>query len=268
MPDVFDVRVIIGGPGGIPPGPLLFETSGVLSEAIDGDTIRVDLDSPMPWETPVIRFMTMDAPELDGPTPEAALEAKEFVENLALDRQVTVRAGGEDKFGRMLARVQRASVIDIGAREVELGLAGTQPDNIRAPSYDTTSDDFPLLTAGGFLREVIDGDTVRVDLQANVRYTRPRIRLVGLQCSELNGFDRGLAAEALQFVIDFALGEDVIVKAYGVEKFGRVIANVEVDGLGDLSEEIRAAGLGVIFPAVPNVNPFEGEGGKLQIDFT
>lgn len=268
MTDVFDVRVPVGGPGGTPPGPVINTTTGTVRIAIDGDTMQIEMDNPLIWTEPVVRFLGANAPELDGPDPAAAQAAVDFLVTTALGKTVVMNGFGLDKFGRILAKIRRGGIQDLGQRMIEDNLASIAPLAVSKPTYDTQFVNEPFVRVSGTMSSVIDGDTVKILLNNPLTYTNPTVRLSGIDCAELQGPFRGFAAQALNFVVDSAVDLPCTVKSFGVGKFGRVIADVIVDGLGSLSDALVAEDLASIFPNPPAVNPLAGDGSKVLIEFT
>ena len=89
----------------------------------DGDTITVEADR---WDEPAkIRLLGVDTPEIDGRCDwevAAALDARDFVADLALGKAVTLANVDEDgdRYGRVLARVFVAGE-DLTALLIEAG---------------------------------------------------------------------------------------------------------------------------------------------------
>jgi len=98
-----------------------------------------------------------------------------------------------------------------------------------------------LYTYKGKCTKVVDGDTLEamVDLGFDV-WISITIRLNGINAPESRTKDkgektRGLAAKLrLQQIMDFNKGEFKFI-SYGVEKYGRCLAEVFVDTLGEVS---------------------------------
>jgi micrococcal nuclease len=77
---------------------------------VDGDTIYCDIDLGFHIRTmQMLRFSVIDTPEIYHPKNEAELqhgrEAKEYLENLILGKDVWVKTRKTGKFGRWIANV-------------------------------------------------------------------------------------------------------------------------------------------------------------------
>ena len=85
------------------------------------------------------------------------------------------------------------------------------------------------------LLNVVDADTVDmlVDLGFYVGM-KHRLRLYGINAPELNSSDpteRALAVKAKQFVLDnLTIGETYVIDTYKDDKYGRLLAEIWVDG--------------------------------------
>ena len=248
MTEVFNVRVPIGTGGTGPPGPVIATSTGTLVYAFDGDTYTVRLDDPLTWSNPVVRYFKVSAPEIDGPDRALALASKAANESLTLGKTLQVQSFGIDKFGRILAKVRDPSVFDIGLELVALSLAWVVPNNARRPFFDRDRPEPPYFNKPGIGSEVFDGDTIRVDLNAPIVYSAPTVRLFGVDCAEIPGVFADIGNRALDFIDEFAVGQAVSCDFYGVGKFGRPIADIEVDGLGDLATALLTANLAQTFP--------------------
>ena len=82
---------------------------------------------------------------------------------------------------------------------------------------------------------VVDGDTVDalIDLGFGV-YTKQRLRLLGINASELNSKDaseREKATKAKDYLISEVLGKDVIIHSKSKDKYGRYLADIYVNDL-------------------------------------
>lgn len=122
-----------------------------------------------------------------------------------------------------------------------------------------------VVEIAGEIEAVIDGDTIRVRLDFPLTWSRPVVRLHGIDCPELAGPYRALAARSAAWVAAHAHGKRCVMKARGTDRYGRVVANVEVEGLGDLSEAILREGLGVKFPAKISRPDFDHADGRVRI---
>jgi len=97
------------------------ERRGLVTQVIDGDTIVIDNKR--------VRLVGIDTPELH-PTPEpGAVEAKQFVEELCLGKEVGLDVDDirpKDKYGRTLAVVYvdaGGSWVNLNAELLRMGLA-------------------------------------------------------------------------------------------------------------------------------------------------
>ena len=82
---------------------------------------------------------------------------------------------------------------------------------------------------------VVDGDTVDalIDLGFGI-YTKQRLRLLGINASELNSKDaseREKATKAKDYLISEVLGKDVIIHSKSKDKYGRYLADIYVNDL-------------------------------------
>ncbi len=117
----------------------------------------------------------------------------------------------------------------------------------------------------GTVETVVDGDTVRIRLDFPLTWSRPVVRLHGVDCHELDGPYRAIAAKAAAFVREKTNGKRCVLKARGTDRYGRVLANVEVEGIGDLSEAIIREGLGWAVPVKIGRPDFDHAGGSLRV---
>jgi micrococcal nuclease len=93
------------------------EVGGRVVRVIDGDTIRVRLDSPAEWRT--VRYIGVDTPETVKPNEPVQCfgkAASEFNRRLVEGRRVRLVLGRErrDRYGRLLAyvRVQGGPLVE------------------------------------------------------------------------------------------------------------------------------------------------------------
>jgi micrococcal nuclease len=96
----------------------------------------------------------------------------------------------------------------------------------------------PLLAGESYTGKcvgVTDGDTISV-MKAGKAV---KIRLEGIDCPE-QGQDFG--AKAKQFTSDLVFGKDVEVKEYNLDRYGRMVARIYVQG-SDVSLDLIRAGL-------------------------
>ena len=89
----------------------------------------------------------------------------------------------------------------------------------------------------GIVVNVVDGDTIHFMPETYEYYLT--IRVFGVDCPEFNQ-KGGLLAHS--FTQRFALGKKAKIKRVDVDKYGRIVANVIIDGK-DLSEELLKVGL-------------------------
>jgi micrococcal nuclease len=103
--------------------------------------------------------------------------------------------------------------------------------------------------------KVIDGDTVDVaiDLGFDI-ILKERIRLYGINCPESRTSNKSEKTKGLQSKgfteLKLPVGKDVVLesKSFSKEKYGRILANVIVDGVS-LNEELVEEGLAMVFMA-------------------
>lgn len=105
-----------------------FTRARVLS-VYDGDTMTIARKSSIWWNSKVylykIRLIGINCPELRGKSEEEkfyAIQAKEFVEELVLNKKVKLDIQGYDKYGRLLASVY-CNKTDVSSRLLDIGLA-------------------------------------------------------------------------------------------------------------------------------------------------
>ena len=97
------------------------ETISGPAVVIDGDTLSIHARR--------VRLQGIDAPELGqscyrSKSPWACgYDSKRFLENMVAGRTVTCHSGGEDKYGRAMAKCFVDEGIDLNARMVEKGQA-------------------------------------------------------------------------------------------------------------------------------------------------
>ncbi len=83
---------------------------------------------------------------------------------------------------------------------------------------------------------VLDGDTIEV-----LRDNRPvRVRLHGVDCPERG---QAFGAAARRFTSDFCFGRTVILRSYGHDRYGRLLADVVLPDGRILNHELLRAGL-------------------------
>lgn len=105
----------------------------------------------------------------------------------------------------------------------------------------------PSFIYAACVEKVIDADTidVAIDLGFRVQY-RCRIRVAHVDAAERH---TTLGREAWAYVRTMIEGETVTLTTSKPDKYGRTLALVEVDGVGDLAADLIAKGFGV---------PYEG----------
>lgn len=91
---------------------------------------------------------------------------------------------------------------------------------------------------------VIDGDTIVVDIDLGfgIWKRKQRLRILGVDCPEMTGATREAGKTAKAFTEMMLDGQDVTVKTYvhDTDSFGRVLADVEVDGVDMGTELLRS----------------------------
>ena len=106
--------------------------------------------------------------------------------------------------------------------------------------------------------KVVDGDTIDVTLDLGFDiFLNERIRLHGINCPESRTSDKaekvkGLASKAFT-ESKLPVGKEIVLlsKTFSKEKFGRILADVIVDGV-NLNEELIEEGLALVFMADTN----------------
>ena len=92
----------------------------------------------------------------------------------------------------------------------------------------------PISFVGACIR-VTDGDTIHVAWHGNSL----KIRIFGIDCPELS---QPFGPEARQFSRALALGKEVRIDKKGMDRYGRIIARVLING-SDLGRELIESGL-------------------------
>ncbi len=81
---------------------------------------------------------------------------------------------------------------------------------------------------------VVDGDTIDVSIDLGFSiHSHQRVRLAGIDTAELNSPDsekRGLAQRAKLYLQNSILDRDVVIETYKVDKYGRYLADVFLNG--------------------------------------
>jgi len=92
--------------------------------------------------------------------------------------------------------------------------------------------------------EAYDGDTVRIaqllNINGQIRIYEFSVRINGIDCPEIrtkNAVEKRCSLIAKQFAHDFIHDKRVVLSNIGVDKYGRVLADVNVDGV-DLATEM------------------------------
>lgn len=92
--------------------PFVFPTNGGrVIKVYDGDTITIACKLPYaesPWYRLPVRIYGIDAPEIKGSTEEEkcmALEARDYLSDLILNKEVRLENIATEKYGRLLANV-------------------------------------------------------------------------------------------------------------------------------------------------------------------
>jgi micrococcal nuclease len=106
--------------------------------------------------------------------------------------------------------------------------------------------------------KVVDGDTIDVTLDLGFDiFLNERIRLHGINCPESRTSDKaekvkGLASKAFT-ESKLPVGKDIVLlsKTFSKEKFGRILADIIVDGI-NLNEALIDVGLAMVFMADTN----------------
>lgn len=103
-----------------------------------------------------------------------------------------------------------------------------------------------LLALFGFIQEIkfngkvvriVDGDTIVV---LNEKKQQVKIRLEGIDCPESN---QDFGTRAKQATSDLCFGKQVCVVQSGTDRYGRVLANVYVDDVVCVNEELLRQGM-------------------------
>lgn len=93
---------------------------------------------------------------------------------------------------------------------------------------------------------VYDGDTINVVAYDGDVLKRYSVRVNGIDTPEIRGKtdeEKKLAQKAKVFATEFALGKVVELRNHGKEKYGRVLADVFVEGMS-LKDALISANLG------------------------
>lgn len=97
---------------------------------------------------------------------------------------------------------------------------------------------------GGYVMDVYDGDTFTIAVwHAGIRqWTRYSVRIKGIDCPEMrtkNANERTVALQAKALVESLILKKRVILQNAAREKFGRVLADVFIEGTSVGHELLR-----------------------------
>ncbi len=95
---------------------------------------------------------------------------------------------------------------------------------------------------------VVDGDTIEATIDLGFRiYSRQKIRLAGINAPELNAKDpdeRNRAAICMDRVKQLiGAGSNVILDSRRLDKYGRALGSVRVNGTDDIAMALLAEGL-------------------------
>lgn len=86
----------------------------------------------------------------------------------------------------------------------------------------------------GFCVSIYDGDTLTIVSKEYGKLQRFNIRVKGIDCAEMKGgsaLSRALAVKAKQVTTALCLNKMVTLKNHGHDKYGRVLADVFVNGI-------------------------------------
>ncbi len=242
-------------------------------DVLDGDTIVVDLNGNgyADNKSEQVQLLGVDAEEMREPASHAAHLAKTFVESLLSGLHVRLSRGAKrlDVYGRTLAFVYiqgsgktvllNEAIIQEGyARffrryEHELpedkrerfanaeAIAQRATQRPASKTKKSTVNDFVLpvdgtLSSPRIVLNVIDGDTIVVDLNGNGRWDDKweEIRLLGVDADEITGEHPNRALDAKNYIGKRVLGQSVRL-AGGLTKrdrYNRTLAFVYYAGAG------------------------------------
>lgn len=107
-----------------------YEVEALICKVYDGDTIQAVFPLPMTEDTTPYRWSCriggIDTPEMRSSDPELkklAIEARDVVRGLILDKKVKLDLGEFDKYGRVLCKAYDTTGKPIAASLIEAGLA-------------------------------------------------------------------------------------------------------------------------------------------------
>ena len=227
----------------------------------DGDTFRVDTGPNVNTLRPTIRLYGVDAPELDGPEPERAQAAKDFVSAAVALQNLDILFYQMDPYGRFVAQVYSPLVGDLGTALVAEGLVSSFPPKGRPLPFNAPHP----VPADGRSEDVIDGDTLIVRLQGLETFDDADLRLYFLDAAETLGPYPSCAGAALLYVRDTVLGTTGTLHLRGRDRYGRLLGSYEVPGTGDLVDAMITAGVARYannpYPPVP----FDGDPIRLRL---
>lgn len=118
------------------------------------------------------------------------------------------------------------------------GKRGCAAVSAAVPAADTTWEDtipyIPPVTSGRVIK-VYDGDTITIATRVHGldQLYRFSVRLDGIDCPEMrtkSDTEKSAAKLAKQFVVDRVLGKMVELRDVSLEKYGRILADVWIDG--------------------------------------
>jgi endonuclease YncB( thermonuclease family) len=116
--------------------------------------------------------------------------------------------------------------------------AGPATDPATDPAADTSWEDtityIPPVTSGRVIK-VYDGDTITIATRVHGldQLYRFSVRLDGIDCPEMrtkSDTEKSAAKLAKQFVAERVLGKMVELRDVSLEKYGRILADVWIDG--------------------------------------
>jgi endonuclease YncB( thermonuclease family) len=113
--------------------------------------------------------------------------------------------------------------------------------------------------------EVVDGDTLRVATHPALAYSFPVVRCARIDAPEMQGEYQGVASQALALALASGSTRRGTIAIYGSDEYGRVVADVNLQGLGSLGAVMQAAGLASWYPPSFGLGLFPGEDKHLQI---
>lgn len=99
---------------------------GKVIRVVDGDSLKVAIPLDGKTRTFPVRIANIDCPEIRTRNAEdkaLGFQAKARVEELTLDKLVSVDLGEFDKFGRLLGKIYTADDVNVGDDLISMGLA-------------------------------------------------------------------------------------------------------------------------------------------------